>query len=67
MIFLPYMDDGYQCKMNTSSGIISVRFNGAGLFADNERPYEVWYPTEDAPNGYQTADDIWDYILKLSH
>ena len=68
MIFKPYFivgedePDGWHCVMNTERGRISVRYKGYGLFTDTKRPYEVWYPTETAPDGYQTADDIWDYV-----
>lgn len=65
MIFEPYeICDGYQCRMQVKSGIISVRFGGHGLITSNEKPYEVWYPDQDAPIGYQTAEDIWDYIKR---
>jgi hypothetical protein len=68
MTFFPYMGrpDEWQCKMNISVGIISVRFGGHGLITNNECPYEVWYPDEDAPTPYQTADDIWTYIKSVS-
>jgi len=66
MIFCRYNSGsgGYQCKMNVATGLISVRFGGWGLITDAEHPYEVWYPDEDAPSGYQTADDIWDYVRR---
>jgi len=65
MVFVNYMNqpDSWQCKMNVAAVLISVRL-GPRLVTDNERPYEVWYPTEDAPTGYQTANDIWDYISR---
>ena len=59
-------DNAWQCKMELRSGVISVRFGGYGLFTDSERPYEVWYPENDSPTGYQTADDIWSYIKSLN-
>lgn len=62
MEFSKYMDCGYQCKMKVKSGIISVRFGCKNLITDTERPYEVWYPLDDTPTGYQTAEDIWNYI-----
>ena len=63
MIFVPYKTTGgFQCIMNIKAGRISVRYLGYGLFTDAKHPYEVWYPTEGAPTGYQTADDIWNYI-----
>ena len=62
MIFKPYMNDGYQCKMKISKGVISVRYGGKYLFTDEQHPYEVWYPDKDEPEGYQTPDDIWNYI-----
>lgn len=62
MIFEPYPYGGYQCKMKTIKGIISVRYGDHGLFTNNNKPYEVWYPDRDEPDGYQTADDIWNYI-----
>jgi len=64
MLFVPYMDDGFQCKMKVNNGVISVRFGGSNLITDNEHPYEVFYPDKDAPYGYQTAADVWGYILK---
>ena len=69
MLFKPYCyageaPDGYQCKIKLSAGIISVRYKGYGLIVDSSRPYEVWYPTEDAPSGYQTANDIFNYIKR---
>jgi len=66
MLFVPYMcgSYGWQCKINTKLGVISVRFGGHGLLTDEQRPYEVYYPTEDSPSGFQTADDIWNYINK---
>lgn len=70
MIFEPYMpeyrENAWRCVMEVSTGKISVRFGGRGLFTDNNRPYEVWYPEDDTPTGYQTADDIWDYINSLN-
>lgn len=62
MEFTPYMDCGYQCKMKVKTGVISVRFGCNTLITNNERPYEVWYPDQDSPVGYQTAEDIWNYI-----
>ena len=64
MVFTPYMGgvNDWQCKMTIAAGVISVRFGGSGLMTDVERPYEVWYPTEDAPTPCQTADDIWSYV-----
>lgn len=62
MLFVPYSYGGYQCKMKVKTGIISVRYMGSRLFTDKDHPYEVWYPNEDSPSGYQTAEDIWNYI-----
>jgi len=62
MLFNPYNNDGYQCILNTHKGKISVRYKGVNLFANKEKPYEVWYPGEDAPIGYQTAKDIFHFI-----
>ena len=63
MIFVPYETmGGWQCIMNTSKGEISVRYLGRGLFTDDKGCYEVWYPEDTEPKGYQTADDIWNYI-----
>ena len=64
MIFIPYGNDGYQCKMKVKTGVISVRYKGIHLMTDSKRPYEVWYPEYGVPEGYQTADDIWEYIKK---
>lgn len=61
MVFHPYAD-GWQSKITLYCGTISVRYGGQGIFADKDHPYEVWYPTEDSPIGYQTADDIFEYI-----
>jgi hypothetical protein len=60
--FLPYMNDGYQCKVKCEKGIISIRYKGNNLIADEKRPFEVWYPNENSPTGYQTTDDVWNYI-----
>ncbi len=64
MIFKPYNSGsgGYQCKMSIKTGVISVRYGGTSLMTDDKRPYEVWFPNDDEPTGYQTAQDIWDYI-----
>jgi hypothetical protein len=67
MIFKPYIFGGWQCIMMTRIGKISVRYGGYGLITEHGKPYEVWYPTEDAPIGSQTADDIWDYIRRNSN
>jgi hypothetical protein len=64
--FIPYMDNGLQCLVFTDEGKISIRRDGFSLFTDKEHPYEVWYPTEAEPSGYQTADDIWNYIKQHS-
>lgn len=66
MVFSPYIDghDGWQCKIKVKVGIISVRYGGRNLITDNDHPYEVWYPTEDVPTPYQTAEDIWSYVRK---
>jgi len=61
------IDSGYQCKMKVQTGIISVRYKGYGLFTNENKPYEVWYPEDNAPTGYQTADNIWNYIKKISN
>jgi hypothetical protein len=66
MIFEPYMNNGFQCKMEISVGVISVRFGGHGLITRSGKPYEVWYPTDSAPIGDQTAEDIWNYIKQHS-
>ncbi len=67
IIFLPYNPElegkwGIQSLMKTSKGILSVRAKGEGLFISKERPYEVWYPGDEEPTGYQTADDIFNWI-----
>lgn len=62
MCFKPYAYGGYQCLIETKVGRISVRFGSNSLFTDNVGKYEVYYPTEDAPDGYQTSDDIFNYI-----
>ena len=63
MIFKPYsLMGGHQCIMNTERGRISVRTGTDRLFIDKDHPYEVWYPDTYSPTGYQTADDIWNYI-----
>jgi len=71
MLFEPYQFpddeiDGFQCKMKVSTGIISVRHKGRNLSTDKDGIYEVWYPEDDTPVGYQTADDIWNYIKKIN-
>lgn len=66
MLFEPYMQDGYQCKIQTILGVISVRYGGVGLITDKDRPYEVCYPQQGSTTGYQTADDIFNYIKIIS-
>jgi len=66
MLFKPYETmGGWQCIMNTKRGKISVRYGSPGLFVTVEYPYEVWYPTDDAPIGNQSAENIWDYIKNI--
>ena len=65
MNFVPYPLGGYQCKMKLKNGTMSVRFGCHTLFTDSAGIYEVWYPDRDEPDGYQTADDIWNYIKSL--
>lgn len=62
MIFVKYPYGGMQCIMMLPMGKLSVRKGGHGLFTDTERPYEVWFPGDDSPTGYQTADDIFRWI-----
>jgi hypothetical protein len=64
MLFVPYENGsgGWQCKINTQIGVISVRLGGWGLTTTPEFPYEVWYPTEKSPTEKQSASDIWGYI-----
>ena len=63
MVFKPYPTmGGWQCIMDTSRGKISVRYKGYGLSTEPNKPYEVWYPTEDTPIGSQTAEDIFNYV-----
>ena len=67
MLFKPYLTmGGYQCIMNIKGCRLSVRLGGYGLITEHNKPYEVWYPTESAPTGRQTADDIWNYINKCN-
>lgn len=49
--FVPYGDDGWQKVIETSMGRMSIRFGGSRLFVSATRPFEVWYPGEDAPSG----------------
>jgi len=61
--FVPYITTGgLQAKIQTKRGIISIRRDGHGLIVSSDKPYEVWYPDESEPTGYQTAEDIWNYI-----
>ena len=63
--FVPYLTmGGLQAKITLKNGVLSVRRGGHGLIVSSDKPYEVWYPDRDCPDGYQTADDIWDYIKK---
>ena len=64
ILFEPYMNDGYQAKIKIpyKKGIISVRYKGTNLMADKDHPFEVWYPGDDIPTGYQTARDIFSFI-----
>ena len=65
MVFKPYPTmGGHQCIMNTKRGRVSVRLGGCGTLSSPDKPYEVWYPTEDVPTPDQTADDIWNYIAE---
>ena len=64
-IFKPYPSGGYQSIVMLSIGRLSIRCKSNGLFIDKNRPYEVWYPTDDVPTGYQTGEDIWNYIKKV--
>lgn len=63
MLFKPYKTmGGYQCIIPTKKGNISVRYGGYSTLTSKDKPYEVWYPDEDAPTPDQTADDIFEYI-----
>lgn len=66
MVFKEYPTGGYQCLIETKAGWISVRYGSNLLFTESDKPYEVWYPTEDEPTGYQTANDIFTYIDALN-
>ena len=62
-VFKPYETmGGWQCKIETSKGTLSIRYGGRGLLVEPDKPYEVWYPDEDAPTPRQTSEEIWDYI-----
>lgn len=63
-LFTPYEYGGYQCKIDTKSGVLSIRFGGHGLFCD-EGTYEVRYPNGEV-KGDQTSDDIYKYIETMS-
>lgn len=65
MLFNPYPSGGYQCKITTSQGTISVRTGAVGLFTTNDEPYEVRYPDGEV-QGRQTADDIFSYIRAMN-
>lgn len=63
MTFRPYPHmGGWQCIINHRKGEISVRYDCPSLFTDKDHPYEVWYPDQDTPIGYQTITDIMNYI-----
>lgn len=62
MKFKPYPGGGWQAKLPTKIGNVSVRYGSDYLFTDAARPYEVWYPTNEEPTGYQTASDIKAYV-----
>lgn len=66
--YLGSLDLGYQCVIETENGRLSIRRgkenDKCGLFVSDSHPYEVWYPERDAPDGWQTAEDIWNYIKK---
>ena len=71
MVFNPYNpemegDWGMQALLKTNKGEISVRTGGSDgrLMISKEKPYEVWYPDKENPTGEQTADDIFNWILK---
>jgi len=60
--FEPYMDDGFQKIVQTKNGRLSIRHGGRGLFVNDDGPFEVWYPENDEPSGYQSAEDIKKYL-----
>jgi hypothetical protein len=60
--FKPYMGNGFQKIVETNRGRLSIRFGGRSLFVRDDAPFEVWYPEDDAPSGYQTAEDIQKYL-----
>ena len=67
MVFKPYpLMGGWIAQIKVKDYLISVRYGGHGLLTDSGHPYEVWYPTQSEPDGYQTADDIWNYIKNIS-
>jgi len=65
MEFKPYPMGGFQCIMETKLGKISVRTGKETLITSTKKPYEVWYPTNNEPTGYQDANDIWNYIRNI--
>lgn len=62
-LFKPYEYGGFQCKIETKKGIISIRFGGHGLFC-KDGTYEVRYPNGDVI-GDQSPDDIYKYLSKI--
>jgi len=62
ILFNPYMNDGWQSIMQTAKGKMSIRYKGKNLLTDDKHPYEVWYPKDDVSTGYQTAEDIFNYL-----
>jgi hypothetical protein len=67
-VFEPYggIPGAYRCEIPLKTGNLSIRFGGHGLFTSKDNPYEVWYPGEAEPDGYQTAEEIWRYIRLTS-
>jgi hypothetical protein len=65
LLFVQYPYGGWQCKIKLKNGVVSVRM-GQGLFTDDLHPFEVWYPSESEPSGYQTSTDVWEYIKQYS-
>lgn len=58
----PGIGGGVQAKIKTRHGVISVRARSEQLFIDTNHPFEVWYPGDSEPTGYQVEEDIWHFI-----
>jgi hypothetical protein len=66
--YVNHEQNGYICKCYTSVGMLIIRYGGSShAYSSGEQIYEVKYPSEPDPLGYQTAELIWEYILMVAN